>query len=55
MALELAQRLATAAALRNRAAHGYATLDVQRLWAELPGAVGALEAFAVAIARLCEP
>jgi uncharacterized protein YutE (UPF0331/DUF86 family) len=46
----LAQALGRAAQLRNRIAHGYATLDVKRLWAELPDGVAAFDAFARAIA-----
>jgi uncharacterized protein YutE (UPF0331/DUF86 family) len=47
----LAASMANAAALRNRIAHGYATLDVDRLWHELPAGIATLESFASAIAR----
>ena len=40
---ELAHTLGTAAQLRNRIAHGYASVDLERLWRELP--IG-MEAFA---------
>ncbi len=48
----LATELGAAARLRNRIAHGYATLDPGRLWAELPEGLAAFEAYSVAIARL---
>jgi uncharacterized protein YutE (UPF0331/DUF86 family) len=38
------------ATLRNRLAHGYATVDVDRIWAEVPAGLAALDAFATAIA-----
>jgi uncharacterized protein YutE (UPF0331/DUF86 family) len=47
---DLALALAGAAQLRNRIAHGYASLDVQRLWNELPAAVAAFAKFAAHIA-----
>jgi uncharacterized protein YutE (UPF0331/DUF86 family) len=40
-----------AAGLRNRIAHGYASLDVTRLWNEMPAGLAALERYAAAIAR----
>ncbi len=52
----LADQLANLASLRNRLAHGYATVDVDRIWTELPAGLSALEAFAAAIAlRLGTP
>ena len=39
-----------AAGLRNRLAHGYASVNVQRLWAELPQGLDALDDYARAIA-----
>ena len=36
--------------LRNRIAHGYGTVDVARIWSELPSGIIAFEAFAGAIA-----
>jgi uncharacterized protein YutE (UPF0331/DUF86 family) len=47
---ELAQAMASAAGLRNRIAHGYATLDLPRLWAELPSGFSVLERYAQALA-----
>jgi uncharacterized protein YutE (UPF0331/DUF86 family) len=47
----LAKDLASAAALRNRIAHGYASVDVERLWTEIPSGVTALERYAEAVAR----
>ena len=46
----LAAALAGTAQLRNRIAHGYATVDVARVWNELPSGTAACEAFASAIA-----
>lgn len=51
----LAAALANTAALRNRIAHGYATVDLDRLWAELPGGIASFDAFAAAIARHLRP
>ncbi|MEW6270510.1 MAG: DUF86 domain-containing protein [Thermodesulfobacteriota bacterium] len=48
---ELAARLAQAAGLRNRIAHGYAGLDATRLWSEIPDGLAALDEYAAAIAR----
>jgi uncharacterized protein YutE (UPF0331/DUF86 family) len=47
----LAQEMAAAAGLRNRIAHGYASVDVARLWTEMPAGVAALERYAAAMAR----
>jgi uncharacterized protein YutE (UPF0331/DUF86 family) len=47
---ELATALAGATHLRNRIAHGYASLDVDRLWNELPTGMASFEAFSKAIA-----
>jgi uncharacterized protein YutE (UPF0331/DUF86 family) len=46
----LAQSLAGAAQLRNRIAHGYASLDSRRLWDELPEGIAAFAAFSASIA-----
>jgi len=46
----LARRLGGIATLRNRIAHGYATVDFARLWAEIPDGLDALDAFAGAVA-----
>ena len=35
---------------RNRLAHGYATVDVERIWNEVPAGAAALETFTDAIA-----
>jgi uncharacterized protein YutE (UPF0331/DUF86 family) len=35
--------------MRNRIAHGYASVDHQRLWRELPDGLRALEAFGAAV------
>jgi uncharacterized protein YutE (UPF0331/DUF86 family) len=46
----LATSLSNMAALRNRLAHGYGTADMDRIWAELPNGLDALDRFAAAIA-----
>jgi uncharacterized protein YutE (UPF0331/DUF86 family) len=46
----LARRMARAAGMRNRIAHGYASVDVDRLWAELPEGFDAIESYAACIA-----
>lgn len=46
----LAGALAGAVQLRNRIAHGYSTLDADRLFSELPAGIASFEAFATAIA-----
>jgi len=45
----LAASLGGAAHLRNRIAHGYASLDVERLWNELPAGIAAFEELARAV------
>ncbi len=52
---ELAATLGGAAQLRNRIAHGYATVDVDRLWSELPAGSAAFGEFARAVARFLGP
>lgn len=47
---DLASRLVAAARLRNRIAHGYASVDVELLWRELPDGITAFEELAVAVA-----
>lgn len=47
---ELAAALTRGTGLRNRLAHGYASVDVARLWAELPAGLDALDEYAGAIA-----
>jgi uncharacterized protein YutE (UPF0331/DUF86 family) len=51
---ELAASLGAAVQLRNRIAHGYGSLDVDRLWTELPAGVAAFGDYAAVIARLVE-
>lgn len=51
----LAAELARVTAVRNRIAHGYATVDVERLHAEVPAGLDALDRFAAAIARYVGP
>ncbi len=46
----LAASLGGAAQLRNRIAHGYATLDAERLWNELPLGIAAFGELARAVA-----
>ncbi len=46
---ELAKALGGAAQLRNRIAHGYASLDAERLWSELPEGVASFAAFSTAV------
>jgi len=47
---ELAERMASIASLRNRVAHGYGTVDVERIWREVPAGIATLRQFAAAIA-----
>ena len=51
---ELATSMIGAAALRNRIAHGYATVDLERLWRELPAGLTALSAYADAVGEFAE-
>jgi uncharacterized protein YutE (UPF0331/DUF86 family) len=48
---EHARELAAVAAVRNRIAHGYASVDPGRLWTELPPGLDALDRYVEAIAR----
>lgn len=50
LSADLADRLAAAAGLRNRLAHGYASVDVDRLWSETPAGLDDLDSFSRAIA-----
>lgn len=50
--LQLAERLKGCVAVRNRIAHGYATIDVARFHGDLPAGIDALESFASSIARM---
>jgi uncharacterized protein YutE (UPF0331/DUF86 family) len=47
----LTASLAGAAQLKNRIAHGYASLDVARLWQELPAGIAAFASFSARIAQ----
>lgn len=47
---ELAQRMTGIASLRNRIAHGYGSVDFERIWRETPAGVATLREFAAAIA-----
>lgn len=47
---DLAQRLSDLVRVRNRIVHGYATVDQQRFWNELPLGIATLEEFAASIA-----
>lgn len=51
----LADTLARTVGVRHRIAHGYATVDIERIWSELPAGLDALDAFAGAIARFLSP
>jgi uncharacterized protein YutE (UPF0331/DUF86 family) len=51
----LADEMSRLVAMRNRLAHGYATLDVDRIWAEVPAGLDALERYATTIARFVPP
>jgi uncharacterized protein YutE (UPF0331/DUF86 family) len=53
--VELADALARAVTVRNRIAHGYGTVDLDRIWAELPAGLDALDRYATAIARFLPP
>ncbi len=47
--------LARVVSVRNRIAHGYASVDLERLWADLPAGLDALDRYAAAIARFIGP
>ncbi len=46
----IARSLEGMAALRNRIAHGYASVDFERIWHELPAGLAAFDGFAAAVA-----
>jgi uncharacterized protein YutE (UPF0331/DUF86 family) len=52
---DVAKRLLRMAALRNRLAHGYASVDFERVWTELPDGIAAFERFAAAAAKWLAP
>ena len=47
-----AAELASTVGLRNRIAHGYASVDVERLFTETPAGLDALERYAVALGTM---
>ncbi len=47
---DLAKELSAAASLRNRIAHGYASVEHERLWHELPQGLAALDTFVARVA-----
>lgn len=55
MDIALADALTRGVGLRNRLAHAYATLDLERLWTDLPAGLDALDRYAEAIARFVPP
>jgi uncharacterized protein YutE (UPF0331/DUF86 family) len=52
---ETSTRLAAMAALCNRIAHGYASVDFERIWRELPDGLTALDRFAQCVAASLPP
>lgn len=52
---DLAAEMAAAVGLRNRIAHGYASVDVDRLWTEIPRGLAAFERYATAVAGFVPP
>lgn len=48
---ELADKLVVTVRIRNRLAHGYATVDVERVWRELPDGLAQLESYAAAVTK----
>jgi uncharacterized protein YutE (UPF0331/DUF86 family) len=55
MSADLAVRIADVVRVRNRLAHGYASVDHERLWQELPEGLVHLEVFARAVAAWLPP
>jgi uncharacterized protein YutE (UPF0331/DUF86 family) len=51
----LAEALARTVAVRNRIAPGNGTVDVDRIWTELPAGLEALDQYASTIARFLPP
>ena len=49
---DLAGAMVRATGLRNRLAHGYASVDLSRLWTAVPEGLDALEAFGQSVAAL---
>jgi uncharacterized protein YutE (UPF0331/DUF86 family) len=52
---DLARRLGDLVRVRHRIVHGYASLDFERFWRELPAGIAALEEYSAAVARSLEP
>lgn len=50
----LATKIGNIAQLRNRIAHGYASIDAERIWNELPDGVATFESYSAAIAKFLE-
>ncbi len=50
LAADRVNELSAATGMRNRIAHGYASVDHERLWRELPNGLRALDAFVAAVA-----
>jgi uncharacterized protein YutE (UPF0331/DUF86 family) len=55
VALQEATDLSRLVAMRNRLAHGHATVDIDRIWAEVPAGPDALKSYTKAIARFVPP
>lgn len=49
------RQLASTAALRNRIAHGYASVDFPRIWQELPDDIAAFDAFLQEVSKHLGP
>lgn len=54
LASQLVGSVVGTARLRNRIAHGYGTVDVEKIWHELPKGIATFEAFAAAIAAFLQ-
>lgn len=52
---DLTRRLQSIARVRNRLAHGCASVDHSRLWRELPDGLQALDVFVASVARWLQP
>ncbi|MCC7541043.1 MAG: DUF86 domain-containing protein [Deltaproteobacteria bacterium] len=53
--VEIANAVRQVVRVRNRIAHGYASIDHARIWHELPEGLDALERYAAAVARWLPP
>jgi uncharacterized protein YutE (UPF0331/DUF86 family) len=51
----LAEDLTRIIGVRHRIAHGYASVDLTRLWTELPAGLDALDRYAACVARFIGP